>query len=167
MKTVKFNTTMGNFAVSAEGEVTDGQAEILSNFGALQVTQRVPFSNAEKRMAGYEKRPTGFKRNSIVYTEAQAAILESEVSKPIEIADGVTIQFAVVQVGEHIPNVVEVKYARERAKYASKLADAAKLQALADAVEYTGELGDGTSAGAPIPFLEAIKSWIEANLKAL
>ena len=165
MKTVKFNTTMGNFAVSAEGEVTDGQAEILSNFGALQVTQRVPFSNAEKRMAGYEKRPTGFKRNSIVYTEEQAAILESEVSKPIEIADGVTIQFDTVQVGEHVPNVV--KYARERAKYASKLADAVKLQALADAVEYTGELGDGTSAGAPIPFLEAIKSWIEANLKAL
>lgn len=158
---------MGNFAVSAEAEVNPDQFAILADAGLLQFTQRTPFSSAEKLMAGYDKRPAGFKRNSIDYTADNALTLESVLEKPIEIADGVTVTLSNISVAEYVPAVAEPKFASERAKYAKVGTDAAKLAKLAKAVSYTGELGDGTAANAPVAFLEAIKLEVKRQLALL
>lgn len=158
---------MGNFAVSAEAEVNPDQFAILADAGLLQFTQRTPFSSAEKLMAGYEKRPAGFKRNSIEFSDDNALTLESVLEKPIEIANGVTVTLSNISVSEYVPAVAEPKFASERAKYASKGGDPVKLQKLADAVGYAGEVGDGSAANAPIAFLEAIKTWVKAQLESV
>lgn len=166
MKTT-LKTTMGNFAVSAEAEVNPDQFAILADAGLLQFTQRTPFSSAEKLMAGYDKRPAGFKRNSIEFSADNALTLESVLEKPIEIADGVTVTLSNISVTEYVPAVAEPKFASERAKYASKNGDPVKLQKLATAVGYAGEIGDGSAANAPVAFLEAIKTWVKAQLESV
>lgn len=166
MKT-KFNTTMGQFKVSGEAEVTDAQADILRDLGTLQVVQRVPFSAAEKSMAGYSKRPKEFKRVSIPFNDENTLKFLAVLEAPVEIAEGVEITLSNVEITQHVPTITEVKYAAERAKYASKNAVPAALKKLADAVSYTGELGDGTAENAPVEFLEAIKSWIKSQLESV
>lgn len=166
MKTT-LKTTMGNFAVSAEAEVNPDQFAILADAGLLQFTQRTPFSSAEKLMAGYDKRPAGFKRNSIEFSADNALTLESVLEKPIEIAEGVTITLSNISVAEYVPAVKEPMFASERAKYASKNGDLVNLQKLATAVGYAGEIGDGSAANAPVAFLEAIKTWVKAQLESV
>lgn len=166
MKT-SFKTTMGQFAISGSATVTDEEFQILADGGTLQFTQRIPFSNAEKAMAGYAKRPAGFKRNTIPFTEDNVAKFQLELEKPIEIADGVTINLEEVEITQHVPTITEVKYAAERQKYASKLGDEKLLAKLASAVGYDGELGDGTADNAPIAFLESIKAWIKSQLESV
>lgn len=69
--------TFGNFKISAATEVetaepVGGTAQMLMEAGFLQILQRVPSSNAEKHVAGYEKRPEKFQRSSIAYSDETA-----------------------------------------------------------------------------------------------
>lgn len=169
MITLKTNTTFGNFAIVAEAEVSEAQLGVLANAGLLQILQRSPATAAEKLLAKYDKRPAGFQRNSIPFSEANAIILADELQKPIEIGENGSKSKvnATVIVTEHVPNASEVKFAAERAKYASKNGDAEKLAKLAEAVGYKGEVGSGKADEAPVEFLAAIKEWVAVQFKAL
>ena len=64
-------STFGNYRWTGETpELTQEQIQALIDLGFLWVMQRSPSSNAEKTLAGYEKRPEKFERKSIPFSEA-------------------------------------------------------------------------------------------------
>lgn len=77
---LKTSSVFGNFAFAMTAEVGEKEVELLASYGLLQIAQRSPASAAEKAMAGYAKRPAGFKRDSIAYGEAAAEILREKLS---------------------------------------------------------------------------------------
>ena len=151
--------------MEAETEVSQEQLEILGGFGLLQILQRSPMSKAEKALAGYEKRPAGFKRDSIPFNEENAGKLAKVLSEPIEIAEGNKVE-CVVNVTEYVPTEADVKMPDERAAYARN-AKADTLDALATKVGFDGEVGDGTAENAPVDFLRAIRAWSKAQVAAI
>lgn len=152
MKTINVSSVFGNFKWDANVEVSDSQIDALLGMGILQIMQRTPASAAEKEMAGYEKRPESFKRGSIPYSEANAAILATHL-EGAEVDKGNPLSL-VIQVSEYVPGVgTEPKYAAEKAKVESKGGDPEALSKLAKAVGYTG--GDLTTSN--VDFLKAIK----------
>jgi hypothetical protein len=161
-------STFGNFAIEAEADVSNEQRDYLANLGLLQVLQRSPASAAEKALAGYDKRPAGFKRDSIPFSDDNAATLAKAMEQPIEFKeDGKSVIPAiecVVNVTEYLPTVADVKMTDERNAYAR---NAAKLPALAKRVGYAGDVGDGTAENAPVEFLRAIRAWSKAQVEAL
>lgn len=116
MTNLKIKSTFGNFKFAGETEVTDEQLVILGGRGLLQEVQRSPATAAEKELAGYDKRPAGFKRTSIDYSEANAAVLAKHLGAFVLEADdtvdaegkvvpGVKHQITLVlEVEEHVPN---------------------------------------------------------------
>lgn len=163
---MKLNTksTFGNFAIEAEADVTDEQRDALANLGLLQVLQRSPASAAEKAMAGYDKRPSGFKRDSIPFSKDNAETLTGELEKPIEFADGIAAISCAIAVSEYVPTEADVKMTDERNAYARNAAKQS-LPALAKKVGYAGELGSGAGADAPVDFLRAIRAWSKEQIK--
>lgn len=168
---MKINTssTFGNFAITAEANVSDALRDALANLGFLQVMQRSPASAAEKALAGYDKRPSGFKRDSIPFSEDNAETLRKNLANmKFTIGEGEASQEfnidAEVLVTEHIPSVADVKMNDERAAYGR---NAGKLDKLASKVGYTGNVGDGIPANAPVEFLRAIRNWTTEQLKSL
>lgn len=161
---MKLNTksTFGNFSIVVEAEVDEAQRDILAGLGLLQVLQRSPASAAEKKLAGYEKRPSGFKRDSILFTEENALTLANTMSEPIEIAEGVKITPAIT-VSEYVPTEADVKMADERRAYARN-GEKNTLDKLAAKVGFAGEVGDGKSENAPVEFLRAIRAWAKAQV---
>jgi hypothetical protein len=165
MITLKTKSTCGNFSVEAETDVTQEQLKILGGFGLLQILQRSPMSKGEKVLAGYDKRPAGFKRDSIPFNQENASKLAKVLSEPIEIAEGNQIE-CVVDVTEYVPTEADVKMPDERAAYARN-AKADTLDKLAEKVGFDGEVGDGTSENAPVDFLRAIRAWSKAQVAAI
>lgn len=165
---MKINTksTFGNFLVEAEAEISNEQRDELAAFGFKWLLQRSPFSGAEKVIAGYEKRPSGFKRDSIDYSEAKAEQLVAELQKPIEIVEGIEKLQASVLVTEYVPTVADVKMTDERNAYAKAGAEG-RLASVATKVGFKGEVGDGTKENAPVDFLRAIRAWKNAQLAEL
>lgn len=141
MPTVKASSTFGNFEWSGHADVTDTQANILMNLGALQVMQRSPSSRAEKVLGGYEKRPDNFKRNSIEYSEDNAKVLSDELSKPIEIADGVEISFTIDEVKFYeIGKGAEPKFVEEKTIVQRHVKAGDFLDWVRDEVGFKGEV---------------------------
>jgi hypothetical protein len=70
--------TFGNFdvEVTVEAEVEGKKAEGLLKAATLNVLQRKPASELEKKLAGYEKRPAGFERSSIGYSDENAGVIQ-------------------------------------------------------------------------------------------
>jgi hypothetical protein len=157
-------STFGNFSIAAEAEVDDAQRDYLASLGLLQLLQRSPASAAEKAMAGYDKRPSGFKRDSIPFNTDNAAVLTQELEKPIKAEDGIAPIECAVEVSEYVPAEADVKMNDERAAYAR---NGKQLEKLASKVGYEGALGDGTKENAPVEFLRAIRAWTKAQLAAL
>lgn len=98
--------TFGNFVITAETNVETAEpvgpvAQALMEKGFLQLLQRVPASNAEKALAGYEKRPAGFKRDSIAYSEENALALTEAFGTTVEVDDGVKLPFSILDVKEN------------------------------------------------------------------
>ena len=104
--------TFGNFVITAATTVETAEpvgpvAAALMEKGFLQLLQRVPASNAEKALAGYDKRPTGFKRDSIPYSEENAVALAEafgtsvEVSAKTETSPAVILPFSILDVKEN------------------------------------------------------------------
>lgn len=160
------NSTFGNFAITAEAEVSDAQRDVLASYGLLQLLQRSPASAAEKAMAGYDKRPAGFKRDSIAFSEANAEKLTAELQKPIKVEDGIADLNVEVVVTEYVPTESDVKMPDERAAYARN-GKAGSLPALATKVGFAGEVGDGTTENAPVEFLRAIRAYAKAQVAGL
>lgn len=171
---MKAESTFGNFKFTIDAEVSDTQRDALAQLGLLQLAQRSPATAAEKKMAGYDKRPAGFKRTSIAFSEENAAVLREALGKikvPVgedekgnEITEDLLCD---VTVSEYVPGEgSEPKFASERAKYVQRAGEG-KLEALAAGVGYDGDLGDGTAEGAPIEFLRAIRAKVQEMAKSL
>ena len=111
---IKYGCTFGNFAWEAEATVDDALIAALLPLGALQIAQRTPSSEAEKAMAGYEKRPKGFQRNSIAFSDANADILQKRLTS-IAVTDKLTLVNDKVTVVEYVPEAPEKKFAEAKA----------------------------------------------------
>lgn len=161
MQTVKCESTFGNFKYVAEAEVSDEMAQVLASAGFLQIMQRSPASAAEKKLAGYEKRPEKFERKSISFSADNAKVLSDTLGEiEVEVGGKAVKVPVVVEITEHeIGASKEPVLATERAQYAGKKGDKDKLTTMAAMVKYTGEIGDGTSENAPVEFLRAMKKW--------
>lgn len=147
-------------------DVSPEQRDMLAGLGLLQVLQRSPASAAEKAMAGYDKRPAGFKRDSIPFNDDNALTLQGELEKPIEIGEGIDKLTCEIAVSEYVPTEGNVKMTEERDAYARRTDDAGR-KALAKLVSYSGELGDGTKENAPVEFIRAIRRYSQSIVKGL
>ena len=85
MPIVNAKSTFGNFKWIAKCEVSEVVRDILADLGFLWVMQRTPSSNAEKALAGYEKRPAGFKRSEIDFSDENAKTLAGLLAEAVEI----------------------------------------------------------------------------------
>lgn len=166
---IKYGSVFGNFRWDAIAEIPESLVPTLCALGALQVAQRTPSSNAEKALAGYEKRPAGFKRDSIDFSDAAAATLAKHL-ETMKVETGrdekdapifATID-AAVTVEKYEGSTADVIMKEERAAYARNAKGEGKfksLEALAAEIGYDGELGDGTAENAPVAFIRAIKDY--------
>lgn len=155
MNTVKANSQFGNFEWFGHAEVTDEQYATLASLGFLWVMQRSPSSNAEKSLAGYKKRPDGFKRSNIQYTAESAVELVKLLSAKAEIADGMEITPVIDNVKEYEPTVATPKYAEERAIIARHV-QKKDIDEWITTVGYSGDTVD--HEGNPTTeFLQAVK----------
>lgn len=170
---IETSSTFGNFDWNATFNVPDSLIPVLCSLGILQVMQRQPSSAAEKQLAGYEKRPEGFKRTSIPFTDENAETLKNAL-KQIQIETGrdekgakilQSLTADSINVVEHVVEERGSTYAAERAKYAEKKSEA-ELRKLAKAVGYDGDIGT-VGGEAPEDFLKAIRSWVRAQTAAL
>lgn len=109
------SSTWGNFAWTATAEVTQEQLEILGSKGLLQILQRSPASNAEKELGGYEKRPEGFVRSSIPYSEANGRVLAAHLGAEQELADGISVTPTIKTSFHEIGATKEPAYKDEKA----------------------------------------------------
>jgi hypothetical protein len=112
---LKAESTFGNFKWFAQCEVSEAIRDMAANLGFLWIMQRSPSSNAEKALAGYEKRPTGFKRSEIEFSEENAKLLATKLGASVEIAENTLITPEILNVIFHeIGASVEPKYADEK-----------------------------------------------------
>src|SRR5215475_14095992 len=74
MKITTPNTNFGFFGWKASAEVSQAMLELLAGLGLLQILQRSPATEAEKKLANYEKRPKGFQRSSIEHNKTNEGI---------------------------------------------------------------------------------------------
>lgn len=172
---LKTNSTFGNYKFDVTAEVSEKQVEVLAGLGLLQLLQRTPASAAEKKLAGYEKkRPDGFKRTDIAYSEDGAKVLKgflesAQLDVAPEGADKEELEALAIEatVTEHVPGEgATPKFTREREIYAKRGTEG-RLDELASKVGFAGDVGDGTADNAPVEFLRAMKVWLDAKAKEL
>jgi hypothetical protein len=157
MPIVKAESTFGNFKWFAQAEISDAIRDVLSNLGFLWIMQRTPSSNAEKVLAGYEKRPTGFKRSEIEFSDDNAVTLGKLLGAPVEVAEDVEITPQVLKVIFHeIGAGVEPKYADEKKAIARHIEARDIVTWASDKVGFTGE-GDLNAEN--VEFLKAVKAF--------
>lgn len=77
-------------------------AKALMEKGFLQLLQRVPASKAEKALAGYDKRPAAFKRDSIAWSDENALKLVEAFGKEVEVEKDVKLGFSIDEAVEHV-----------------------------------------------------------------
>jgi hypothetical protein len=163
MPIVNAESTWSNFKWFANCEVSDAVRDLLADLGFLWVMQRTPSSNAEKAIAGYEKRPDGFKRSSIEFSDENAELLKSELGKEVEIDENVKIVPNILNVIFHeIGKTVEPKYADEKKAVQRHIEAKDIVQWNADKVGY---LGDGDLDTNNVEFLKAVKELKNRLLK--
>lgn len=186
MHNLKIRSTFGNYKFAGETKVTDEQLVILGGRGLLQEVQRSPATAAEKELAGYDKRPAGFKRTSIEYSEANAAVLAKhlgsfvlEADDTVD-ADGKVVPGAkhqitlVLEVEEHIPGAgAEPKFKAEKdfvklylASNGGKLQSGEARTAVTFATNRGITMADDFDAAAwedDTTFLSAVKEWKKAE----
>lgn len=167
---IKTNSRFGNFAWSASADVSDEMMKTLAAFGLLQVLQRGPSSKAEKALAGYEKRPDGFKRDSIPFSDKAAKALAIAL-RDAEIEDGLSVQ-SNVEVVEYIaPEGVQSKFTEEKAIIAKHETAGDVVKWARETVKFDGELFASEEIGqVSVPtddFLRAVRTFKIAALKGL
>lgn len=159
---IKTNSRFGNFAWSASADVSESMMEKLAAFGLLQVLQRSPSSKAEKALAGYEKRPDGFKRDSIPFSDKAAKALAIALSD-VEIEEGLSVQSNVEVVEYVAPEGVQSKFTEEKAIVARHLANGDLTEWLKESVGFAGpSTGPDDEA-----MLRAVRTFKIAALKGL
>lgn len=163
---VKANSRFGNFAWVAEVEVDEEMTAILLPFAITQILQRSPSSEAEKLMAKYEKRPEGFKRDSIPFSEANAKILAKALEgAKVSVGEGKDAKelelSLTANVEEYVPTVSESKFTEERAILTRHETKGDKEEWLKNSVGFTGDQKDEQAV------LVAVREFKKAALKGL
>jgi len=120
---MQINKTFGNFEISSlvsfEGE--DGLESVgleLASLGALYLFERSVSSNAEsqvfgnilgweKNAKGNFKRPAGFNRSSVEYSESVANSLKFEFAVSVNLPSGKSVRFHGIEVSENLGSSVE------------------------------------------------------------
>jgi hypothetical protein len=161
---VNANSQFGNFKWFATADVSDEQKDILANLGFLWIMQRSPSSNAEKTLAGYEKRPDGFKRSQIEFSDDNAKTLSKLLGMDVEIDKDVSIKPNITKVEFYeIGAKAEPAYADEK-KAVLRHIDANDIASWAiDKIKFTGE-GDLDTDN--IALLKAVKEFKLQLLKS-
>lgn len=159
MPKVNATSTFGQSRWVGHAEVSQAIYDWLASQGFLWVMQRTPSSNAEKTLAGYEKRPDGFKRSSIPWADLEKG-LAPLLGKPIDLETDDEVKFTINPVIDsvkfhEIGAGVEPKYADEK-KAVRKHIDAKDIVTWAtDKVGYTG---GGDLDENNVEFLKAVKA---------
>jgi len=122
-KQIEVSSSFGNIAYTARLDVSEAVEAALLKQGALRILQGKVSGQAEKELAGYDKRPAGYKRTDIPWSEANGQVLakhykgveveigENEKGESIMEDLGVTE----VIVSEYVPTAgAEPKYAFEK-----------------------------------------------------
>lgn len=145
MTKLKATSVFGNFRWNGECEVGESELERLAGLGLLQIMQRGPSSTAEKTLAGYVKRPEGFKRNSIPFSEENAKVVKDAFSTVTLEADEenalpeLKVKFDIT-VEKYVPPTADPKFTEEKTivgNHVSKgdLTEWAKAKGLGDVPE--------------------------------
>ena len=156
MTKITFGSTFGNFKWSGELELTDAQLVEFASLGGLQVYQRSPSSNAEKTLGKYEKRPDDFKRNSIVFSDANAETLKAALSEEVKVSDTTKVKLTNVSVAFHeIGATTAPKYVEEKT-IAKRHVDAGDFaQWMANTIGFKATVEDVDN----VEVLQAIKAY--------
>lgn len=123
MMTTTIEWTFGNFdiTVALRADIGEGTASAMVLAAAgLNILQRGVASAAEKALAGYEKRPEGFQRNSLAYSEANAGKLEDAFTGKFNLnpkgKPEVWLEYTCTGVTEHeVGGTKESKFTEEKA----------------------------------------------------
>lgn len=166
MFNIKTGSRFGNFAWQASCEVSEELAAILLPFAITQILQRSPSSEAEKEIAGYKKRPSGFKRDSLPFSAEDAKTLQKHLQGAgVEVGEGdekksVKLPLS-VEVVEYIPTAQESKFTEEKA-IVKRHEDAGDLEDwLESKVKFDGDASDEQAV------LVAVREFKKAALKGL
>jgi len=86
-KQIEVSSSFGNIAYTARLDVSEAVEAALLKQGALRILQGKVSGQAEKELAGYEKRPAGYKRTDIPWSEANGQVLAKHY-KGVEVEIG-------------------------------------------------------------------------------
>ena len=168
MKATQINWTFGNFDITCSiGADVDGPAaEMLLRSAAINILQRGPAGAAEKLIAGYDKRPTGFQRSSIAFTQQAAEKLKAAFTGRFNLnpegEPAVWMEYACDEVNDHAlaqGKQTDTKYVEERKVAGRHATD--WPQFMADKIGFK-ETEVGTFDNPAIPALAAIRAYVKA-----
>ena len=113
MKSTNINWTFGNFDVTVRltAELDGPKADKVLEAAGLKWLQRKPASAVEKLLAGYEKRPEGFKRDSIPFSPERAEKVKAGFTLT-ETSLGITAEC--LSVTEHVKGVTDAPNVKAR-----------------------------------------------------
>lgn len=141
------------FKIEAEAEISEKQLNELAAIGLASVLYRAGAGAMNKALKVESNSLTEFSDEAAAkLSVALGEWAEDEKESPL--TDGFALNTAITR---HVHGEsAETKFAAERRIYVAKKE---KLDKLAALVNYDGELGDGSSDGAPEAFLQAIRNW--------
>jgi hypothetical protein len=170
MKITTPNTNFGFFGWRAVAEVSENMLVFLAGLGLLQLLQRSPATEAEKKLAGYEKRPAKFQRSSIEHSATNEGIFKQIMSKALEVVQGEegkpgyakTQITPVIETWYHpLGATAEPVYAEEKKIVQRHIDNKDIVTWASDTIKFTGE-GDLDTEN--IEFLKAVKAYKTAML---
>ena len=142
-------------------EVADSLVELVYA-GLTQILQRKPASKWEKDAAGYDKRPSGFERNTIPFNGRNAEGLQIIMQEAVK-------QWATIEVVEYVPEEKVGKY-KEEVEIIGRHESADDVESwLADTIKFDGEYVDETTdSGYSIAVLQAVnaykRNWLKTQM---
>ena len=129
--------------------------------GLTQILQRKPASKWEKDAAGYDKRPSGFERNTIPFNGRNAEGLQIIMQEAVK-------AWATVEVCEYVPEVKLGKFKEEIDLIARHESEDDVEEWLASKVGFDGTYEDSTTeSGYTLEALQAVNAYKRASLKGL
>lgn len=149
----------GNFSIIVSGTVREDYKDKCIKNGLTYDMQRGPATKCYVALAGVPAKkkdvlvlPEGFKRESVVYSEANAALMKSQMEKEF----GDKLDGLKVVVFRHVVDEKEDGRTRAKTIYARWVAEG-KLEVKVAVLDYTGKLDDEDA------IVEAIHAFISAR----
>ena len=165
MKVITIANTFGNFDYEVSAQVTPETETALLQAGITQLFQRVPCSRIEKALAGYAKRPDGFTRSSIEFSEENAIAFAEAAGATVSVEVGrdekgkaieLEIPLSVVDVREHVVEEKDGKFTEEKAIIARHQKDGDFAEWVKTLVKFFGPTNN--NEGWTVEFLRAVRA---------